>query len=86
MNLAVDHHIETWLQDWFNQRAPELCPQPGENYFDKGVIDSFGAIELIEEVETEFSIRFTEQDFQDRRFATIDGLTEIIHEKRKMSH
>jgi len=50
------------------------------SYFDLGLVDSFGVIELIEDIEANFSIQFTEDHFQERRFATIDGLAEMILE------
>ena len=73
--------IEQWVRGWFTERAPEMELNRDDNYFEKGAIDSFGVIELIEEMESHFSVRFTEQDFQDRRFATLSGLVEILREK-----
>jgi D-alanine--poly(phosphoribitol) ligase subunit 2 len=69
-----------WIAGWFAARAP--IP-PGfdlanGNYFEAGLIDSFAVIELIEAIETQFEIRFTEVHFQDRRFTTVGGLAEII--------
>lgn len=72
--------IRSWLLEKLGkgQELPDnAC---GQSYFDLGLVDSFGIIELIEDVESEFSIQFTEDHFQERRFATIDGLTQIILE------
>ncbi len=71
--------IEAWLQDWFAGRGAR--PGREENYFDAGHLDSFGVIELIEEVERHFAMRFGERDFQDRRFSSVAGLAEIVHER-----
>ena len=71
--------IEAWLQDWFAGRGHR--PASDANYFDAGAIDSFGVIELIEAVEQHFSISFRQHDFQDRRFASISGLAEIVNER-----
>ena len=54
----------------------------GRSYFDQGLVDSLGVIELIEDLEQQYSIRFTEAHFQQRRFATIDGLSELVQELR----
>jgi acyl carrier protein len=73
-----------WLLTWFGKRGGtpkgnrEL--QRATNYFESGFIDSFAVIELIGDAESEFGIQFAEQHFQDRRFATIGGLAEIICE------
>ena len=47
-----------------------------------GVIDSFAVLELVADSEEAFGIQYTPEDFQDRSFATIDGLTAIILARR----
>jgi len=73
---------QTWLVHWFAQQAPDASLTPQDNFFDVGAIDSFGVIELIEAAENAFDIRFTNDDFQDRRFSSIAGLAEILSEKK----
>jgi len=53
------------------------------NYIEKGLIDSFGVIELISTVESAFDFVFSENDFKAERFSTIGGLIKIIEERRK---
>ena len=72
-----------WLKIWFSQRSERTELPKGietKNYFEVGLIDSFGIIELIEAIESEFNINFKEDNFQDRRFSTIQGLAKIIEE------
>lgn len=73
-----------WLLNWFQERGRARGSAPEEqvhvNYFEAGLIDSLGVIELINEVENHFGIRFSERQFQDRRFATIVGLSDLIAE------
>jgi D-alanine--poly(phosphoribitol) ligase subunit 2 len=71
----------TWLFDWINKRAPNVVLGLTDNYFDLGAIDSLGVIELIEDMEQTFQVRFTQEDFQDRRFLYISGLVEMLTEK-----
>ena len=73
--------VASWLALWFKERRLDLNLSPHDNYFELGAIDSFGVIELIEATETRFKIHFTETDFQDRRFTTLDGLAGMISEK-----
>lgn len=74
----------TWLLNWFKQNGSIPLNSNEEqlqvNYFEAGLIDSLGVINLIVGIEEHFNIRFNERHFQDRRFATISGLSEIIHE------
>ena len=72
--------IEQWLINWFLQKEPDVSLGASDDYFEQGVIDSFGVIELIEDIEDEFQIQFSEDSFQDRRFPTIGGLSEIVSE------
>ena len=77
---------ESWLIDWFRKQNPELSSISTEkmmtsNYFLSEYIDSFGVITLINDAERAFNVRFDERDFQDRRFATIAGLSEIIRDR-----
>lgn len=78
-------NIETeWLLSWFQQRRSvpghTLEDKLQVNYFEAGLIDSFGVIELIAEIEEHFGIFFSENHFQNRGFATIGGLSTIIAE------
>jgi D-alanine--poly(phosphoribitol) ligase subunit 2 len=78
------HDTATWLLDWFAARNPASATASDRmtaNYFEAGWIDSLGVVELIADAEDHFHIRFTENDFQDRRFSTITGLVEIIGER-----
>ena len=80
----------SWLADWFRTHSGLDVLDPialrGESYFDAGLIDSFGVIELIGDVEAHFGVEFSDRDFQDRRFATIDGLAEMIEGLQEGGH
>jgi len=85
----MDTKIVKWLLELFkknNQEAfesisNEIEDLENKNYFELGLIDSFGIIILIEEIETYYSIRLSEKHFEQRRFSTIAGLAEIIEEE-----
>jgi acyl carrier protein len=76
-----------WLIDWFRNRAGEgaRLDSPAVNYFEAGLIDSFGVMELVAAVEERFAVRFTADHFQDRRFVTVAGLAELIDDLRSHS-
>ena len=73
--------IQDWLTTWFAERSDGSAPKPEDNFFEAEVIDSFEIITLIEEIEETYLIQFTNEDFQDRRFSSIKGLSEIVKEK-----
>lgn len=75
-----------WLISWFRRNVD--CASLSDtdvatlDFFAHGLIDSFGIINLISAVEEELGVRFDDRDFEDRRFSTINGLSELIEEKR----
>ena len=46
--------------------------------FDAGYVDSIGVVSLMAFIETSFAIELSEEDLFDQRFATINGMSEII--------
>ena len=78
--MTTQQHV-TWLKTWLAQRenAPSSIEED-KNYFEQGLVDSFGFLEMIFAIEKKFGIKFTESHFQDPRFSTLNGLVEIIEE------
>lgn len=74
--------IKRWLAQWLaDQAALESTDLPDletTNYFQAGWIDSFGFINFVAEIESEFGVQFSNDDFQDRDFSTIGGLARLI--------
>ena len=73
---------QDWVLGWFQGRCPArdlAWERDAEtDFFGAGWIDSFASVELIEDAEAEFQIRFTEGDLADARFSTMSGLAELI--------
>ena len=71
-----------WILAWFAKHAAvKGTIDASENYFAKGWIDSLSFISFIADLEEKFDISFSNDEFQNREFSTIDGLAGII-EKR----
>src|SRR5215469_132080 len=66
------NEVESWLRQWFRDRGAGAAMSAGAetDYFEAQWIDSLAVIELIEVVEQEFGVRFSETNFTDRRFST----------------
>lgn len=75
------HDYHAWIKDWFGRHAPQVTLSPEDNFFTVGAIDSFGVIELIEDMERNFLVQFSQDDFQDQRFSSISGLAEMLKGK-----
>jgi acyl carrier protein len=78
-------NLESWLVKWFSENTAlvenEIINNLDENYLIKGWIDSLKFISFITDIENEFKISFSNDEFQNRRFATISGLAKIIEGK-----
>ena len=79
----LNNKYQTWLVNWFSKReAPEKLSLKS-NFFREGAIDSFGLIILIEEIEKEFNIKLSQEELEDPRFVSIEGLSNILKEKNE---
>jgi len=78
-------NIFNWILEWFEKNSTvtkeEFMNYVGDNYFEKGWIDSFKFIEFISSIEQQFNISFSNAEFQERDFSTISGLIKIIQRK-----
>ncbi len=76
---------ESWILKWFQDNANvlenEINKDRDENYFMKGLIDSLKFISFISDIENKFNISFSNDEFQDRKFATINGIIQILEDK-----
>ena len=77
--------VSEWLLEWFSTRGKFNGHNRAEllnvNYFDAGLLTSLEVIELVTDIETRFPIQFSQEDFQDQRFVTISGLSDLILER-----
>lgn len=75
------NEVLEWLIGWFQNRgasAELLKKDPTANYLELGLIDSMGLMELITAIEEKFQVRLNENHFQDPRFLTLQGLSDIV--------
>ena len=81
----TSEEIRNWLSVWFvkntNISEPEIAECSSKSYFELGLIDSLKFISFLSELEEHFNIQFTNDEFQDRKFSTINGLVDIIYTK-----
>ena len=75
-----------WIIDWFvmncDANAVEINANLDENYFLAGYIDSFQFINMISDIEENFGVEFDNDQFEDRSFSTVNGLSKIIEEMK----
>lgn len=70
-----------WLKNWFNIKINWPKEEIYKNFFSEGVLDSFRTLELVLDIENEFKISLGENIVNDSRFASINGLAQILAEQ-----
>ena len=84
--MEIIMEIREWLIDWFSKHSSlsvaELEAASADDYLKQGIIDSFSFVMLISDIDDEYDIAFTNDDFLDPRFPTIDGLAAMINERK----
>ena len=77
----MEADIEDWLVVWFKKRNPSVLIDLKNDYYCSGLVDSFGIIELIGDLEDRFNIFFDDREFQLASFRTLSGLAELVRSK-----
>ena len=77
--MAAD--IEDWLIVWFKKRNPSVIIDMQNDYYCSGLVDSFGIIELIGDLEKRFDIFFDDNEFRLESFRTLSGLVDLVRTK-----
>lgn len=80
-------NVQNWMIEWFikngNNERQMIEDNLNNNYVEVGLVDSFGFIQLIADVEEEFKISFNDSDFVDEKLFTIQGMCERVLERAK---
>ena len=79
--------IKEWLMDWFTKHssldADGIKSASTANYMESGMIDSFSFVMLISDIDDEYGVSFTNEDFLNPDFMNIDGLANMIDERKE---
>lgn len=81
MSAQVEDTVVQWFVSHTSLKEDEILKMLNESYFEKGWIDSLAFISFVNDMEQQFGIRFSNNEFQGRSFSTITGVTKVIEEK-----
>lgn len=75
-----------WIVNWFKSHSSESADVINEslkkNYMEIGLIDSFGFVQLLSDIDDEFNVMFVNEDFLNPEFQNIEGLIKLIDERK----
>lgn len=72
---------DDWLARWFSQRGVTIeRTDPSVNYVELGLVDSFGLMQLIMDIESWVGTEVPGEKLQDPAIQTLGGLAAVIDE------
>lgn len=84
MNQSADAFL-TGIRDYISREfimgLSDAKLGDDDNFIEAGIVDSYGLIEIITFVESEFSIQLTDEDLVSPDLTTIAGLSRLVSER-----
>ena len=82
MNIEVQSEVKNFVVNYFKEKGlPDIDAESellGYNYLEKGIIDSFGIVEMIVSMEGQFGVTFPPEEMQKEEFGTVGGLINLV--------
>lgn len=81
---ATDVRVElrTFIADNFLYLRPGIELADGDDLLARGILDSLGFVELVEEVQTRYEIAVEDDEITEDNFGSIDAITGFVARKR----
>lgn len=79
--MEIFFSISEWFQENSELSIDQIKQNLDENYLESGWIDSLKFVSFVSFLEESFKIRFSNDEFQNSKFLTINGLIGIIEGK-----
>jgi acyl carrier protein len=81
---ATDVRVElrTFIADNFLYLRPGIELADGDDLLARGILDSLGFVELVEEVQARYEIAVEDDEITEDNFGSIDAITGFVARKR----
>lgn len=79
---AVRTDIRAFIEDNFLYMNPDAELADGDDLLAKGIVDSLGFVELVEEVETRYEVGVDDVEITEENFGSIDAIARYVSGKR----
>lgn len=79
----VKEQVKSFLTKQFLFEFEEETITSETNLFESGIIDSFGAVELVSFLESKFKIELTDEELVSGSLRSLDSIVKLIKEKNK---
>jgi acyl carrier protein len=78
----VRHQLRAFIDDNFLYLHPGVELADGDDFLARGILDSLGFVELVEEVQTRYDITVDDIEITEDNFGSIDAITTFVTRKR----
>jgi acyl carrier protein len=79
---AVRADIRAYIEDNFLYMNPDVELDDKDDLQAKGIVDSLGFVELVEEVEAKYGIEVGDVEITEENFGSIDAIARFVTGKR----
>jgi acyl carrier protein len=81
-NDQVRREMHDFVEESFLYMHPDLELTDDEDLLAKGVIDSLGFVELVEEVQSRYSVAVQDVEITEQNFGSISAIATFVERKR----
>lgn len=78
----VRQEMRNFIEDNFLYMQPDVELGDGDHLLEKGIVDSLGFVEIVEEVEARFGVRVQDVDITEDNFGSIESIARYVESKR----
>ena len=78
----VRHRLRAFIEDNFLYLHPDSKLDDGDDLLARGVLDSLGFVELVEEVQASYGVVVDDIEITEDNFGSIDAIVDFVHRKR----
>jgi len=83
--LDVLERTRNYMLENFLYARPDVRLADDEHLFERGIVDSMGAVELIQFLQDEFGIEITDDELTEQHFSTLRSIAAFVCAKHTPS-
>ena len=74
--------VRNFIEETFLYMHPDVVLADDEELLTRGLVDSLGFVELVEEVQARYGIEVTDVEITEQNFGSIDAIVAYVERKR----
>ena len=81
-NGDIRKDMRAYIQENFLYMEPEVELEDADDFLARGIVDSLGFVELVEEVQSRFGMAVEDVEITEENFGSIDAIAGFVERKR----